>query len=217
MLEGELALVHASGELRLDRTQVACLPSAFAGTLASEAGAAFLLALVPNAARLDPQFAVAPPALRVVDWSKEPVLESKHDARKRIYLVTPALFGTKAIKGEIIIYPPRTEAPDHYHVGAAHFMYFLTGGGTAFADGRPLPVQAGDVVYFCDEERHALRAGEGGMTFVEFFVPAEVKTVWTNPELVCTWVPSGRNIVGGAPSRQIKEHSLAAPAVPSDV
>ena len=38
------------------------------------------------------------------------MLDSEYDARKRIYLVTPNLFGTKAVKGEMIIYPPGTAA-----------------------------------------------------------------------------------------------------------
>ena len=218
MLQGELTLSNAQGEQRLMETHVVFLPPGFTGTLASKAGAAFLLAVVPDAARLDPEFASKPPAFRVVDWKNEPLLESKHDARKRIYLVTPALFGTKAIKGEMIIYPPRTEAPNHYHIGAAHFMYFLKGGGTAFANEQPFAVKSGDVVYYYDEERHALRGGEEGeMVFSEFFVPGDAKTVWVRPEIACTWVPSGKTITGGKPSREIKEHSLANSAVPTDV
>lgn len=50
---------------------------------------------IPNAAELDPVLAKNPPSFRAVDWTREPVLDSEHDARKRIYLVTPKLFGTK--------------------------------------------------------------------------------------------------------------------------
>lgn len=218
VLEGELTLSGAQAEQRLTDAHVVFLPPAYRGNLASRTGAAFLLAVVPDAARLDPEFAAKPPAFRAVDWRNEPLLESKHDARKRIYLVTPALFGTKAIKGEMIIYPPRTEAPNHHHVGAAHFMYFLKGTGTAYADERPFSVRGGDVVYYHDREWHALRSGEqGDMVFSEFFVPGAAKTVWARPELACTWLPTGRNIDGGMPSREIKEHSFARPVEPSDV
>jgi hypothetical protein len=41
--------------------------------------------------------------------------------------VTPKLAGTKAIKGEMIIYPPGTAAANHHHEGAEHFMYVLRG------------------------------------------------------------------------------------------
>lgn len=212
MLEGELLLTSAQGQSRLTEAHVVFLPPLFQGVLAGKTGASFLLAVVPDAARLDPEFGVKPPAFRAVDWRNEPLLESKLDSRKRIYLVTPALFGTKAIKGEMIIYPPHAEAPNHYHVGAAHFMYFLKGGGTAFASEQPFPVRSGDVVYYFDQERHALRGGEEGeMVFSEFFVPGVVNTVWMEQEKACTWVPTGKNIRGEKPSREIKEHSYANP------
>lgn len=218
VLEGELKFRGPQGEHRLTDGHVVFLPPAFKGTLASDAGAAFLLALVPDTVRLDPEFAVKPPAFRVVDWTNEPLLESKHDARKRVYLVTPALFGTQAIKGEMIIYPPRTEAPKHHHVGAAHFMYFLKGGGTAFADDKPFAVRGGDVVYYRDREWHALKSGEDGeMVFSEFFVPAGAKTVWAEPEKACTWMPTGKNIKGGKPSREIREHSMARPETATEL
>ena len=210
VLGGELTLRGPQREDWLTDAHVVFLPPAFKGALASRAGASFLLAVVSDAAALDPEFAVKPPSFRVVDWTNEPLLESKHDARKRIYLVTPALFGTQAIKGEMIIYPPRTEAPKHHHVGAAHFMYFLKGGGTAFANEEPFAVRSGDVVYYHDREWHALRSGEAGeMVFSEFFVPAGAKTVWAVPEKACTWMPTGKNIKGSKPSREIREHSTA--------
>lgn len=213
VLEGELMLTHAAGDARLTDAHVVFLPPAFSGTLRATSRASLLLAVVPDAAQLDPEFAAKPPGFRSVDWKNEPLLESKHDARKRIYLATPALFGTKAIKGEMIIYPPRTEAPRHHHVGAAHFMYFLRGCGTAFAGERSFQVKQGDLVYYSDQEEHALRGGEGeDMIFSEFFVPAGATTVWVHPEKACTWVPTGKNIKGGTPSRDIQEHSFANPA-----
>lgn len=218
MLAGEIVLSGDAGDQRLSDSHVVFLPPGFAGSLTSAAGAAFLMAVVPDAAGLDPAFAAEPPAFRVVDWRSEPLLQSKHDSRKRIYLATPKLFGTKAIKGEMIIYPPGAEAPNHYHVGAAHFMYFLQGGGTAFANEQPFPVRSGDVVYYHDQERHALRGGEAGeMVFSEFFVPGVVNTVWVRPEIACTWVPTGKNIDGGKSSREIREHSYANPVEPADV
>ncbi len=115
--------------------------------------------------------------LRVMDWTREPVLDSVHDNRKRIYLVTPKLFGTKAVKGEMIIYPPGTSAANHHHVGAEHFMYVLRGHGTVYANEQPFPVRAGDVIYYPDLERHYLEASKDGeMVFAEFFAPAEHKT-----------------------------------------
>lgn len=218
MLEGDVALTHAGGEERLTAAHIVFLPPAFHGTLASRAGATLLRAEVPDAGRYDPEFSRNPPRLRVVDWMREPVLASQHDARKRIYVVTPKLFGTKAIKGEMIIYPPGTEASNHHHEGAEHFMYVTRGHGTAWADEKPFPVQQGDLICYADRERHYLRGeGEEDMVFVEFFVPGEYRTIWAPGAAVCTWLPTGRDIRGHRPVREIAAHSSALVESPSDV
>jgi quercetin dioxygenase-like cupin family protein len=149
---------------------------------------------------------------------REPVLDSEHDARKRIYLVTPKLFGTRAIKGEMIIYPPGTEASNHHHEGAEHFMYVTAGRGTAWANEKPLPVKQGDLIYYGDRERHYLRSeGDEDMVFVEFFVPGEYKTIWAPGAAVCTWRPTGCDIAGRKPAREIAAHSSALVESPHDV
>lgn len=217
MLEGETTLTHGSARLALGSTQIVFLPAEFSGTLGTKAGTVFLHAQVPNAARLDPDFPNQPPQFRVVDWTREPVLDSEHDARKRIYIATPKLFGTKAIKGEMIIYPPGTEAANHHHEGAEHFMYVLKGRGTAYANEKPIAVRAGDLIYYDDRERHYLRSeGQEDMVFVEFFVPGVYKTVWADGAPVCTWNPTGRDLRGEKPVRDIKGHSSAM-ATPQDV
>jgi quercetin dioxygenase-like cupin family protein len=218
MLEGEAALVHAGGEERLTPAHIAFLPPRFHGTLASRAGAALLYAEVPGASRLDPAFSRIPPRLRVVDWMREPVLASQHDARKRIYVATPKLFDTRAIKGEMIIYPAGTEASNHHHEGAEHFMYLTRGRGTAWADEKPFAVRKGDLIHYADRERHYLRSeGDEDMIFVEFFVPGEYKTIWAPGEAVCTWLPTGRDILGRKPAREIAAHSSALEESPRDV
>ncbi|MFN7086340.1 MAG: cupin domain-containing protein [Burkholderiales bacterium] len=218
MLEGETVLEHAAGRQHLTDAHIVFLPPGFSSTLRSAAAAALLYAEVPDAARFDAGFASNPPGFRVVDWTREPVLNSEHDARKRIYIVTPKLFGTKAIKGEMIIYPAGTEASNHHHEGAEHFMYVLQGRGTAFADERPFPVQKGDVIHYDDRERHYLRSeGDEDMVFVEFFVPGEYRTIWAPGAAVCTWLPSGRDIRGGRPVREIGAHSSALVGSPQDV
>jgi quercetin dioxygenase-like cupin family protein len=218
VLEGDAVLAHPGNDEPLTNAHIALLPPRFRGTLTSRGGAVLLYAEVPDAGRLDPAFAENPPRLRVVDWTREPVLESKHDARKRIYVVTPKLFGTKAIKGEMIIYPPGTEASNHHHEGAEHFMYVTRGRGTAWADEKPFPVQQGDLICYADRERHYLRS-EGGedMVFVEFFVPGEYKTIWAPGAAVCTWLPTGRDLRGRKPAREIEAHSSAQVESPQDV
>jgi hypothetical protein len=58
---------------------------------------------------------------------------------------------------------------------------------------------------------------KGELVFVEYFVPAECVTVWVNPELVCARLPTGKNIEGDAPTRQLKAHSSAATVKPEGV
>ena len=128
------------------------------------------------------------------------------------------MFDTKVLKGEMIIYPKGTMAANHHHEGAEHFMYILRGRGTAWASETPFPVRAGDVVYYHDLERHYLRADDDSeLVFSEFFVPGEYKTIWVDDNEVCTWLPTGRDIQGGKPVREIAAHSSALVASPTDV
>ncbi len=218
VLEGEGVLAHDGGREALTNAHVVFLPPGHAVTLSSSGGAVLLYGEIPNAARLDPALTKNPPAFRVVDWTREPVLDSEHDARKRIYLVTPNLFGTKAVKGEMIIYPPGTAAANHHHVGAEHFMYVLRGRGTVYANERPFAVRRGDVIYYPDLERHYLEAAaDEELVFAEFFAPGEFKTVWVDESQICTWNPTGRDIKGRAPMREIKAHSSAEVLNPQDV
>jgi len=217
VLEGQVELIHGESRDMLTDAHVAFLPGGFAAVLLTQGGSALLYGEIPHAAKLDPGFTKNIP-FRLTDWTREPVLDSEHDARKRIYLVTPGLFGTKAVKGEMIIYPPGTAAANHHHEGAEHFMYVLRGRGTVYANEKPFPVKAGDVIYYPDRERHYLEAAKDAeLVFAEFFAPAEFKTVWVNENEICTWQPTGRDIRGRMPAREIKAHSSAEVANPADV
>jgi hypothetical protein len=55
------------------------------------------------------------------------------------------------------------------------------------------------------------------MVFVEFFVPGEYKTIWAPGAAVCTWLPTGRDIQGQKPAREIQAHSSALVDSPQDV
>jgi quercetin dioxygenase-like cupin family protein len=218
MLQGEAVLTHHGDRLALTEAHVAFLPPSDTAAISSAHGAVLLYGEIPDAASLDSELMKNPPAFRVVDWTREPVLDSEHDARKRIYLVTPKLFGTKAVKGEMIIYPPGTAAANHHHEGAEHFMYVLRGRGTVYANEKPFPVRQGDVIYYPDFERHYLEAAaDQELVFAEFFAPGEFKTIWVDESQVCTWKPTGRDIRGQVPAREIKAHSSADILSPQDV
>jgi quercetin dioxygenase-like cupin family protein len=218
VLDGEALLEQGRGRLTLTPAHVVLLPPGLGLRLSSADGAALLYGEIPDAARLDPGFARNPPIFKAMDWMREPVLDSEHDARKRIYLVTPKLFGTKAVKGEMIIYPPGTAAANHHHEGAEHFMYVLRGRGTVYANEAPFAVAKGDVIYYPDRERHYLEAAKDDeLVFAEFFAPAEFKTVWVDESQICTWKPTGRDIRGQTPVREIAAHSSAEVLSPGDV
>ena len=218
LLEGSAVLDGSEGRHRLDSSHVVFLPPGFSGELTSESGAAVLYGRVPDAERFDSAFEASRPGFRCVDWRSEPMLDSEHDARKRIYLVTPTLFGTRAVKGEMIIYPPGTQASNHHHEGAEHFQYIISGSGTALLSEEPHPIRAGDTLYNYEFERHNfVNDGDEDLVFVEYFVPAECRTVWVNPERVCAWLPTGKNIDGGTPSREISAHSSAETVNPTGV
>jgi quercetin dioxygenase-like cupin family protein len=209
MIDG-IAIMHTAGrKLPVTANHIGLLPPGFEGTLASDTSATLLLALVPDVGKLDPNIRTDPPPFRVIDWQDEPLLQSEYDARKRIYIVTPKMFGTRAIRGEMIIYPPGTECPVHHHQGGAHFMFFLTGKGICYAGAdQIIAVRPGDVVYYQDLEPHWVKGGtDGDLIFSEFFVPSAVATVWADPAKVCTWIPTGVNHRGGRPSRIIEKHA----------
>ena len=217
ILQGEISFSTGDANHVMTESHVCFVPPDSGGQVKSNAGSTLLYARVPDADRFDPELVASVPEIKVIDWSREPVLSSEHDARKRIYLVTPKLFGTKAIKGEMIIYPPGTEAANHHHEGAEHFMFVLSGSGTAWANENPFSVREGDLIWYADCERHYLRCDDDvEMRFVEFFVPGIYRTTWAPGAMVCTWSPTGKNILGGEASRAIAHHRSDA-GTPSDV
>jgi hypothetical protein len=96
ILEGRGVLRDADAATALNETHIVFLPSGFRGTLGTQTSCTLLFAEVPDAGRFDPGLASERPQMRVVDWTREPVLNSEHDARKRIYVATPGLFKTHA-------------------------------------------------------------------------------------------------------------------------
>jgi quercetin dioxygenase-like cupin family protein len=218
LLEGRATLEGPNGVDELSDANVVFLPPGFVGKLASKEGATVLYGGVPDAKRNDPNFEASSLEYRCMNWRAEPTLDSEHDERTRIYLVTPTLFGTKAVKGEMIIYPPGTKASNHHHEGAEHFQYIISGSGTALLSEVPTPIRSGDTLYNYEFERHNfINDGDEDLVFVEYFVPAECRTVWVDPHLVCAWNPTGKNIDGGNPSREIGAHSSAATINPEGV
>lgn len=184
------------------------LASPLSATIAARADADILLSRVPDAARFGHRPADGVLAARSFDWTREPVLQSMHDDRKRIYVATRTLFETSALKGEIIIYPPGATCPEHRHEGAEHYQYVVSGTGVAVLDGVEETLHAGDLLYNLENEWHWFRndAGED-FVFVEYFVPGTARTIWAPGADICEWQPTGADIQGREPSRHIPRHS----------
>ena len=210
---GWLQVLDGSGSLsghdrELEPNGVTYLPLGYAGTFSAAAhGTRLLMATVPDAVRFDPDVAGTPSDVRTTDWSNEPVLQSEHDARTRIYMATRTLTGTSAYRGEMIRYPSGTQAPDHHHEGAEHFQYVMKGSCTAMLAGERFTLSAGDVLYNYEKEVHSFLNDTGDdLVFVEFFVPGGCKTVWAPGANPCAWLPTGADIMGRPPSRDISYH-----------
>ena len=201
--------VRGDGEDRvLGESQLLFLANAFTGRLSSAEGAELILLEVPNAIQFDSGSASGLPVVQSVDLGLEPMLQSEHDERTRIYVATDGLFGTRALIGELVAFPPGTVSQNHHHVGAEHFQYVLRGEATVYLNETPRRLRAGDLLYKYDRERHYCENdGDGELVFVEFFVPGEYETIWVNPERSCAWSPTGKNALGGEPSRQIATHT----------
>ncbi|HWM81547.1 MAG TPA: cupin domain-containing protein [Pseudolabrys sp.] len=210
-----IQFLSGAGELRsgdqrftMTKDHIAFLPPDCEATIHCNADTSILSVGVPSAKQYDPKWNPGELTLRCTDWTAEPLLDSKFDTRKRIYLVTPKLNVSEAIKGEMIIYPPLASAPEHHHEGAEHFQYVVSGGATVYLSGEPKTMRAGDVLYNYAFERHAfLNDGNEDFVFVEYFVPGIYQTVWADKDKACTWTPTGKNIRGGQSSREIAAHS----------
>jgi quercetin dioxygenase-like cupin family protein len=198
----------AGFEAPLDPDGITYLPLGYTGAFTATAEATKLLvAMVPAAVRFDANVAATPDVLRTADWTREPVLKSEHDERSRIYMATRGLTGTEAYRGEMIRYPSGTAAPAHHHEGAEHFQYVLTGTGTAVLAGVEHILSAGDVLYNYENEVHSFfNDRDDELSFVEFFVPGGCKTVWAPGADVCAWLPTGADIKGRPPAREIAYH-----------
>ena len=208
VLNGNLA-VRGGGEDRvLGDSHLLFLANAFSGRLSSDAGAELILLEVPDASQFEPESGSDLPQINSIDLGLEPMLQSEHDERTRLYVATPKLFGTRALIGELVAFPPGTVSQNHHHVGAEHFQYVLRGEATVYLNESPRRLRAGDLLYKHDLERHYCENdGSGELVFVEFFVPAEYETVWVDPERSCAWSPTGKSALGGDPSRHIATHT----------
>jgi len=209
---GWFQVLEGSGRIgneTVDRNTCGLLQPGTAVRIKADTALDILLVTVPQAARFDAGLDAFRGGIVRVDWSREPVLQSEHDARTRIYMATPSLVGTGAIKAEMITYPPGTSAPEHHHEGAEHFQFILSGRGTAVLGGAQSPLEAGDILYNYENELHYFFTtpdADEDFVFVEVFIPGHCKTVWAEAASACAWLPTGKDAHGASPVREIGYH-----------
>lgn len=64
------------------------------------------------------------------------------------------------------------------------------------------------LVYKYEGERHFVQNDpDTEMALVELFVPGAWETEWADPSLACTWAPTGTNLEGTDPTRDIAAHT----------
>ena len=176
---------------QMSDTHSAFLPPGFVGSLSTDKGASLLYAEVLNGGESDL------PRLIVVNWAREPVFKSERDSRKRIALVTDEICSTKAIKIEMVIYPPGSRSASHHQEGAAFFMYVMSGRGTAATNDQSFSLQQGDLIYFPRQEQRSIKATDDSeFRFLAFYVPGEFKTVWADPGAASAWRSTRLDING---------------------
>jgi quercetin dioxygenase-like cupin family protein len=209
VLEGEAKLKTAYTRYtdRLSDRHSVFLPPAFDATLSTERGVSLLRAEIPDAGRFDPEFSnKQPPLFTVSDWTREPVLQSMNDGRKRVPLVTAETCWTTAIKVQLVIYPPGTKSASYRHEGAESFIYLLSGRGTAGPHDQSSSVRKGDLVWFRDGEWHRLEAAaDSEMRFLILYAPGVFRTVWDDPSKANAWSPTGLDINGFETARDERE------------
>jgi quercetin dioxygenase-like cupin family protein len=112
-----------------------------------------------------------------------PHFRSTRDKRKRVDLITHKLQGTRAILGDLIVYPAENVGSAHYHQGAVEIKYVLRGNATFNIDGAEYPVRQGNIIVLDRGEVHhfATEAGED-LAFLEFWLPAAKDTAWVDPK-----------------------------------
>jgi quercetin dioxygenase-like cupin family protein len=197
MLGGEATLTaHNYMDLMSDRHS-AFLPLGINATLSTSNGASLLYAEIPDVAGVDPGFPSEPALYTVLDWTREPVLACKQDARKRVALVSWELCRSKAMRAAIVIYPMGIAAPNYHHEGGEMFIYILSGHGAARINQQSISIRQHDLIHIPDRTPHYLQAADNSdMRFLTLQVPGEFKTVWADPKKASAWQSTHLDING---------------------
>ena len=106
------------------------------------------------------------------------------DKLHRIEILTSDKEGAKALNGIFGIMPSApagTKPSYHYHNTRESVIMVLKGEGTAWVEGQPVPLRAGDVIFYPPKVKHSIVNTSGkDFRYIEFF---------TSPPLMSDFVP----------------------------
>lgn len=107
-----------------------------------------------------------------------PVVEERESGKRRVYLAAEQTTGTRRAHGMIVTYRGDTVTRLHHHPDAESLFVFLDGRGVVLIGRQEVSVGPGQAVYYGCGDPHAVRSQDaGGMSFLEFHIPAGYSVV----------------------------------------
>jgi len=179
VLDGRARLSGRDGQRDLERRAFASLASGADYRLAGVDGGQ---ALVLSVTAPPPGTPDGPPGggggTFVAHPATLPVVEERESGKRRVYLATEQTTGTRRAHGMLVTYRGDTVTRLHHHPDAESLFVFLDGGGVVLVGGQEVSVGPGQAVYYGCGDPHAVRSRDaGGMSFLEFHIPAGYSVV----------------------------------------
>lgn len=112
----------------------------------------------------------------VFNQSEMPKLTSAIPGRERVPFVNEELAGTRDLLAGVQRLNKGASSPYHYHEKCEHFYFIIDGRGSVDTEDGNKAIEAGDLIFIPEEEKHRLNALEDILMF-EFQGPYKHKTV----------------------------------------
>ena len=122
---------------------------------------------------------------RLLTKNQLPHLQSTRDTRDRLDLIKDGVpVEHPRLHADRIIYHPGDSAAKHYHVGSQHVFVVLEGEGLICTPQGCERLAAGMSAVVSPEEIHWFENDtDANFSFVEFWAPPPVKTVWVTDDV----------------------------------
>jgi quercetin dioxygenase-like cupin family protein len=93
--------------------------------------------------------------------------------RKHKMIVSPWHFGkAKNMSFGVAYFPPESHAPEHVHANEEEIIYFMTGHGEMFFNGKPEKIREGSLAYIPINVKHSIKNdSKDTMNLVYVFSP----------------------------------------------